>query len=65
MGDDMIRYDITMNGSLIGEAMGIANAENAAQLVSLRTFPGRKICVMDESGFDVIAEFHNGEKIVA
>lgn len=59
------RHDITLMGSLIGEGMGIEAAEDAARELSLSAFTGRKICVLDESGFDVIAEFRNGEKIAA
>lgn len=61
----MIRHDITLNGSLIGEGMGILDTEAKAQIISLHTYPGRLIRVMDGSGLDVIAEFRNGEKLAA
>lgn len=61
----IVRHDITLMGSLIGEGFSIEDAEESARELSLSAFTGRRICVLDESGFDVIAEFRNGEKISA
>jgi len=60
-----IRYDVTLMGSLIGEGFGIESAEDRARELSQSAFTGRLIWVMDVCGLDVIAEFRNGEKLVA
>jgi hypothetical protein len=61
----IVRHDITLMGSLIGEGFGAKDAEESARELSRSAFTGRLIRVMDESGLDVIAEFRNGEKVTA
>jgi len=59
----IIRHDITLMGSLVGEGHSVEEAEESARELSRSAFTGRLIRVMDESGLDVIAEFRNGEKL--